>query len=403
MKKLSYTKKMNIFFVITIVFNMAASFAHPVTPTIFTDLNLGSYMFGYALGIMLCVNFATSPFWGMMNTYISSRVTLLICCVGYGLGQIMFGLATQEWQFLVARSFAGAFTGGAFVSVMTYIINTCEDVQRRGTYLTINATIISVGSAFGYLIGGVLGGIETRLPIWIQGATLTACGISFLLLCDNDAKIPFKDINWKRVAIEANPFAAFLASRSFMTVTLAFLFLMCAFQNLAFTAFDQSFNYYIRDQFQFPSSYNGFIKGGMGFISLVANSTICMWLMKKTDIKKSTIAVFFLCATSMAFAISMESIVPFIAFNILLFAFNTISMPLLQSLVAERGKGEDRNLIMGFYNAMRSFGGIIGAFLSGMLYNIEAKFPFYLVAIGFAIGAFFSYIYYNRSKKEVSV
>lgn len=390
-----------MFFLVTILLNMSASFTHPVTPTIFTNLNLGSYMFGYALAAMMCANFATSPFWGMINTYISSRKSLLICGIGYGLGQVMFALATHEWQFIVARVFAGVFTGGAFVSIMTYIVNVSDNAEQRGTYLTINATIQAVAGAFGYFVGGLLGGINTYLPVWIQSATLALCGVLFYIVCKKDDTISIKDMKIKILAKKANPFVAFVASRQFMTFTLLGLFLMCVFQNLSYTAFDQTFNYYICDQFAFPSTYNGFIKGGMGFISLIANSTICIWLIKHTDIKKSIIGVFTLCTFSMAVAVLIEQIVPFVVINIALFAFNSISMPVLQALVAQRGTDSNRNLIMGFYNAMKSLGGIIGAFLAGWLYDFNAKFPFYMVIIGFALAVICGICYYFQSKKEV--
>lgn len=392
--------RMRIFFVITVVLNMAASFTHPVTPTIFTNLNLGSYMFGYALAVMMCANFVASPFWGMINSYISSRTSLFICSVGYGLGQVMFALATKEWHFIIARLFAGVFTGGAFVSIMTYIVNTCDNESQRGTYLTINATIQAVAGAFGYFVGGLLGGIDTYLPVWLQAFTLSACGVFYYLVCENDVKFSTKELSIKKVFKEANPFTAFVASKEFMTATLVGLFLMCVFQNLSYTAFDQTFNYYICDQFSFSSTYNGFIKGSMGIITLIANSTICIWIIKRTDIKKSIIFVFALCAISTAIAISMNQIIFFIIFNIILFAFNGISMPILQALVAQRGNEKSRNLIMGFYNAMKSFGGIIGAFLAGYLYDINVKFPFYLVTISFICAVVCGYVYFLKNKKE---
>ena len=50
-------------------------------------------------------------------------------------------------------------------------------------------------------------------------------------------------------------------------------------QSLGFTAFDQSFNYYIKDVFGFSSGYNGLLKGAMGIITLIANTTIALWLI----------------------------------------------------------------------------------------------------------------------------
>ena len=55
---------MPYFFTVLFVFNMAANFAHPVTPTIIKELGLNDYMFGMALAAMMVCNFLFSPFWG---------------------------------------------------------------------------------------------------------------------------------------------------------------------------------------------------------------------------------------------------------------------------------------------------------------------------------------------------
>ena len=91
------------FFATMILFNLAANFAHPVTPTIIKELGLHDYMFGLALAVMMSVNFLVSPFWGKINTYISSRKTLLVCCVGYGAAQLLFCYSTTEGGILLAR------------------------------------------------------------------------------------------------------------------------------------------------------------------------------------------------------------------------------------------------------------------------------------------------------------
>ena len=64
------------FFVAMTLFHAAASFAHPVTPTIIQNLGLKDYMFGLMLATMMLANFLMSPFWGKINLYISSRQSL---------------------------------------------------------------------------------------------------------------------------------------------------------------------------------------------------------------------------------------------------------------------------------------------------------------------------------------
>ncbi len=140
---MKYKLRFAAFFTAMIVFNLAANFAHPVTPTVIQELQLHDYMFGVALAVMLITNFLLSPFWGKINNYISSRLSLLICCLGYGVAQVWFAYATTELMIILARMFAGLFTGGIFVSFLTYIVNK-SDPEDQGKYLTYSATIKSV-------------------------------------------------------------------------------------------------------------------------------------------------------------------------------------------------------------------------------------------------------------------
>lgn len=42
--------KLLMFFIINGLFNLAANYAHPITPTVIKNLQLGDYMFGVAFG-----------------------------------------------------------------------------------------------------------------------------------------------------------------------------------------------------------------------------------------------------------------------------------------------------------------------------------------------------------------
>ena len=199
---MKYKLRFAAFFTAMIVFNLAANFAHPVTPTVIQELQLHDYMFGVALAVMLITNFLLSPFWGKINNYISSRLSLLICCLGYGVAQVWFAYATTELMIILARMFAGLFTGGIFVSFLTYIVNK-SDPEDQGKYLTYSATIKSVASAFGYMIGGFLGEFSVRLAFLVQAGTLIAVAIAFFLICEPDSTANLKDIPAKQLMKEA--------------------------------------------------------------------------------------------------------------------------------------------------------------------------------------------------------
>ena len=184
---MTYRTRYFFFFTAMILFHLAANFAHPVTPTIIHQLALPDYMFGLMLAMMQMTNFAFSPFWGKINLYLSSRKSLLICCTGYGLAQLGFACSTTQFSILCFRAMAGVFTGGIFVSMLTYVVNTAKP-EDQAKYLTYSATFQAVFGAFGYLIGGVLGEFSIRATFFLQAAVLCGAGLMFRLFCQPDAR-----------------------------------------------------------------------------------------------------------------------------------------------------------------------------------------------------------------------
>ena len=81
----------------------------------------------------------------------------------------------------------------------------------------------------------------------------------------------------------ANPLSAFADARAILSPwMLAFLVAtVCAC--LASAAYDNSFNYYLRDQFGFPTTYNGYIYAAVGILGLVANLTLGLRLQRSRD------------------------------------------------------------------------------------------------------------------------
>lgn len=392
-------KRVFLFFAVSILLNMAANFAHPVTPTIIQQRGFGDYMFGVALAAMMTVNFLLSPFWGKLVGFLSSRRIILICCLGYAAGQAMFGLASTEWMMVGARMFSGIFISGVFTASLTYLVNT-SPVNKRGSYLTVAATIGTVASAFGYFVGGMLGEISVSVAICAQVLLLSGCGVLFYLVCEDDATTQLREIKPKVLFREANPLAAFLSGRSIMTPLLITIFTVCTLASLGSTAFDQSFNYYLKAQLGLSSGYNGTIKALIGFVCLAANGTIGLWLINKTNIRRSSIYVYLLCSCSMLGVVLLNAVVPFVAANVIYFGFFAVSVPLTQSLVVNQVKEKDSNLIMGYYNGLKSLGGIFGALSAGLLYTIDPKWPFILGFVAFGFATVASAYYYYLSKHE---
>ena len=395
---MKYKTRFIAFFAAMIIFNLAANFAHPVTPTIIQDLNLNDYMFGVALAVMLMTNFLMSPFWGKINNYIDSRLSLLIGCCGYGIAQVWFAYATTEFMIICARMFAGLFTGGIFVSFLTYVVNVSKP-EDQAKYLTYSATIQSVAAAFGYMIGGFIGEYSVKATFLVQAATLFVVAIMFYVVCAPDAPVG-KEIPVKTLVKEANPFQAFLDSRKFMTVAFAMLFAVNILINFGNTGFDQAFNYYLKDQLSLTSSYNGIIKAAVGLVSFISNMTLCIWIINKTNTKKSMVVLVSVCTVSAIGTLISPNIGLFIAFSVLVYAGYSVSLPVLQDMVAKMADPKQKNLVMGFYNATKSLGSIAGSLTAGFIYSVHVKLPFACTAVIYGVGvlAALGYMVYGKKK-----
>lgn len=388
---MKYKVRFFLFFLAMTLFHLAANFAHPVTPTIIQNLQLNDYMFGVALAMMQLANFLMSPFWGKINGYVSSRVSLLIGCLGYGISQIWFAYATTELSIICARLLAGGFVGAIFVSFLTYVINV-SDPKDQAKYLTYSATISSVAGAFGYLIGGFLGEFSIKGTFLIQSITLILVGILFYFICTPDSKKQEK-LSYKQLAKDANPLKAFFDCGKFMTVAFVSLFAINVLINFGNTGFDQAFNYYLKDQLQLSSAYNGVIKAAVGFVSFIANMTICIWIMNKTKIEKSLVKLIAACTIAAIGTIISPNIGLFITFSILVYAGYSISLPVLQNIVAMNADVKQKNLVMGFYNATKSLGSIAGSLTAGFIYSMDVKLPFVCTAVIYGIGILAGLLY----------
>lgn len=394
---MKYKQRFLFFFAAMILFNLAANFAHPVTPTIIQDLRLPDYMFGLMLAAMQFSNFLFSPFWGKLNVSISSRQTLLICCTGYGVAQLGFACATTQSMILLARVLAGVFVGGIFVSFLTYVINTAKP-KDQAKFLTYSATIQAVFGAFGYLVGGLLGEFSIRGTFYLQAFCLGLAGILFRLVCLPDGQQEQTDL--KKIALETNPLQAFIDGKYFMNMAFVMLFAVNILMNFANTGFDQVFNYYLKDQLGLTSSYNGIIKAAVGLISFVFNMTVCLWIIRKTDTRISMTVLMALCAVTALGTLLAPKIWLFILLSVFVYAGYSVSLPVLQNMVAIQADPARKNLVMGFYNATKSLGSIIGSLMAGFLYAVHIKLPFAVVAVAYGLSLLAAVGYLLQSKKK---
>ena len=164
------------------------------------------------------------------------------------------------------------------------------------------------------------------------------------------------------------------------------LFAMNVLINFGNTAFDQAFNYYLKDVLGLTSSYNGLIKAAVGLVSFLSNMTLCIWIINKTDVKCSMAVLTTVCTIAAIGTVFCANVGVFMGFGVAVYAGYSVSVPVLQNMVANEATIHQKNLVMGFFNATKSLGSIAGSMIAGFIYSLHVKLPFICTFVIYALG-----------------
>lgn len=370
-------KKIVILLIIYGLEGVAANLAHPVTPNLMNALDMPSYMFGVVFAAMAFTNFLFSPFWATMTKKISVKNILMLGCFGYALGQLIFGFSDSKLLLTLGRLIAGAFVAGIFVGIPYYIV-TISDPNHRAKNITQAVTIFSVMGTVGYFIGGYIGSIDIYYPFMIQVGLLVVCGLLFKVLLEENTveekiKIRFKDIN---------PLVKFTTMKNGINPIFTILFIVVLVISTASTSLSQSYSYYLASNLGLDSMINGVTKASVGFLALFVNYFITMRLVNKKKTNKY-IMILFAIITSSFLVLNILGNDPyvFVSMGIIIMVMDTMQQSLLQDRYIHYSDPKNQAQVLGNYNAMKSLGMIIGALVSGWLYDILNLGPFIFAMI----------------------
>ena len=177
---------------------------------------------------------------------------------------------------------------------------------------------------------------------------------------------------------------------------------MNIFTNFGNTGFDQAFNYYLKDELGLTSSYNGLVKAFVGLISFAANMTLCIWIINRTKVRRSLTVVVLACSLAALGVTLSPGIGLFLVFSVIVYAGYSVSVPVLQSMVAGQADPGQKNLVMGFFNATQSLGSIAGSLTAGFIYSAHVKLPFACTFVIYGLGVLAA-LGYSRVRNQRKV
>lgn len=363
--------------------SVAANVVHPVEPAFYISLALPDWIFGAAFAAMAFGLFLWAPFWGLVSDRIGRVPTLAITMFFYGVSQLAFLVSTTVPTILLARFAAGSFCSGCGVAAMAYVADV-SDRRTTGRRMTLYAAVTGFATAFGYLVGGVVGEHEPGRSFVLQFFILAVVALGAWLLLKEGAE--WHPSSRKLTLKTANPLAAFANTRSILTPWMAVFMVATLLASSASAAYDNSFNYYLRDQFAFPPTYNGYIYATVGVLGLVANLTVGLRLQRSRDVERSLGWVLVGAAVVLAATLGASTMPSYLGLNILFYLGNSMYLPLMQALSIEADP-QGHGMVAGLFQSVKSLGMVAGSLVAGFVYAVNVHAPFILAVLAFGLAA----------------
>ncbi len=373
-------RKLLLFYLTLILVNMGLNIAHPATPAFLKSLNLGDYVFGLAYATMAFFNFSTSLTWGSFSSRYRISTLLLISSVIYGLAQFLFGTATSVIAIVFARALAGISASSFSILPINYLISVSSRHERLSN-ITIASVLTAVSASLGYLLGGLLAEVSLLFVFIIQTLWMVMVGIVFYFVLNQKQTLTKSSLRFE----DFNPFRIFSKARKILNPTAVRFFWIVFIVWIAATIFDSSFNYYIKDVFDFPPKVNGYIKALIGILALLINSFLTLRLLKKFKLTTVNRILYALLVVSSMLVLWVVKPQLFIFVSFIYFMFNSMVLPIQQNTVSALYEdASEISLSMGYFNAVKMLGSVVGSLSAGFLYELRPIYPFVLTTVLFS-------------------
>lgn len=347
----------------------------PLLPFYAKHFNASDFVIGLLAASFAFSQFAFAPVWGNLSDRFGRKPIIAIALIGNALAYAIFGLAENLTILFVARLLQGVFAGAAMPVAQAYIADATYKEERIKMMGNLGASR-SLGIIFGPAIGGVLAGISVPLP-FLAASLLAALNFFSLLFFLPESlhpklrrALPNRKTGW------VNVFRIFAGLKS----PLVPYFMLGFLWSFGLSASQISIPLLGMEKFELTETSIGLLFTFMGIASAITQKFFTAPLSKKLS-EHLTILLGFSCMAFSFIAIPFSPFIILLTISMMGIAFgSSVSKPVITALVSS-GTMEGYGNTMGILTAFESLGRIIGPLIAGVLFGLEASFPFNLAAL----------------------
>jgi len=335
-------------------------------------------LFGTAWALM---QFVFSPILGGLSDRFGRRPIVLLSNFGLALDYVLMALAPSLIWLFVGRVISG-ITSASVSTAFAYIADITSPERRAAVFGKIGAAF-GAGFILGPAIGGLLGGIDPRLPFW------AAAGLSFantlyglLILPESlprDRRSPFR---WA----SANPVGALHLLRS--DRVLAGLSVVNFVAQLAHVVLPSTFVLYATYRYGWDATTVGLTLAMVGICAMAVQGLAIGPIVRRLG-ERRALVLGLGCGAAGFLIFGMAPTGPLSWLGIPVMALWGVSGAALQALTTQMVKPEQQGQLQGATTSVQSVSQLVGPFLFTLTfaYFIGAQAPVKLPGAPFLLAS----------------
>ena len=394
-----------IFILITVFIDvLGIGIIIPILPELIKEFAGGSTTvagrwFGVLAACYAVTQFFFAPILGALSDRVGRRPVILISLFGLGVDYIIMGFAPSIGWLFAGRLLAGVM-GGSITTANAYIADVSKPENRARNFGLIGVAF-GLGFIFGPALGGILGGIDLRLPFFAAaGLALVNWLYGFFVLPESLPPENRDEFKWKK----ANPVGSVAVLRSYPLVAglaTSFIFIILAQRGL-----ETVWVLYTGHKFGWDAQANGLSLALVGVMATIVQGGLVQPVIKRFGERRAilgglVIAVITYLGYGMATAGWM--LLAFIVFG----SIGGVAGPAIQGLVAGTVAPHDQGKVQGAIQSLMSLTAIVAPllFTAGLFsYFTSDAAPIELPGAPFLLGAVMyaaAFLYLRRLFKRI--
>ena len=359
----------------------------PILPELIKDFAGGSTTiagrwFGVLAATYAVAQFIFAPILGSLSDRVGRRPVILISLFGLGVDYIIMGFAPSIAWLFAGRLLAGVM-GASITTANAYIADVSEPDKRAKNFGLIGVAF-GLGFIFGPALGGILGGIDLRLPFFASaGLALVNWLYGFFVLPESLPPEKRDVFSWKK----ANPVGSIAVLRAYPLVAglaVSFIFMVLAQRGL-----ETVWVLYTGHKFGWDAQANGLSLALVGIMATIVQGGLVHPVIKRFGERRAILGGLVIAViTYLGYGLATEGwmLLAFIVFG----SIGGVAGPAIQGLVAGTVAAHDQGKVQGAIQSLMSLAAIVAPllFTAGLFsYFTSNAAPFQLPGAPFLLGA----------------